>query len=115
MKMLNLKDRNPGTKFPGNLGYHEKTNLREIRREKGNPGQKHGKLFKQNYRRKIPPNKEVSIKGQEAYKTPNRNRKKIPMTHNNLNTEHRKNIKSFKRKRPSHILKALSLKQYLSF
>lgn len=61
MKTLNLKIRNPGTKFPGNLGYCEKTNLRIIGREEGNPGQKHGKLFKQTYRRKIPPNKEGGV------------------------------------------------------
>lgn len=61
MKMLNLKNRNPGTKFPGNLGYCAKTNLQIIGREEGNPGQKYRKLFKQNYRRKIPPNKEGDV------------------------------------------------------
>lgn len=61
MKTLNLKNRNPGTKHPGNLGYCEKMNLRRTGREEGNPGQKHGKLFKQKYRRKIPPNKEGGV------------------------------------------------------
>lgn len=44
--------------------------------------------------------KEVLIKTQEAYRTPNRqDKKKSPTTHNNQNTkhtEHRKDIKSCK-------------------
>ena len=53
--------------------------------------------------------KEMAIKVQEAYRTPNKwDQKKIFSSHNYQNTkctEQRKNVKSFKGKRPSNIQK----------
>ena len=77
------------TKHPGNLGHHKKAKPKNDRDRRRITAQKPRKFFNKIVEENFSNlQKDISMKVQEAYKTPNRLDKKIPSPYNNQNTKH---------------------------
>ena len=78
--MLNLK--HPDKKILENFFLTAKNQIYVLQEQKNNSGQRPRKYFQQNSEEKFPHLKEIPLKAQKTYKTPNKlhKKKKLPRT-----------------------------------